>query len=148
MLQGYALNNLAVASWWHKYPNFRDFIDNDEEGPSSSSISEGMVEYSAEQIDHDFENVIPLFKNSIFNIENVENNTDFEKKKLIEKLLDQTNILPADFNKYDPSTVMLFLNKNSGVPLINIGEFLFNTNPEKRNVRIFLKKKPNYQEFL
>lgn len=24
ILKGYALNNLAVASWWHKHPNFRD----------------------------------------------------------------------------------------------------------------------------
>ena len=30
-LKGYALNNLAVASWWHKHPNFRPESDDEEE---------------------------------------------------------------------------------------------------------------------
>ena len=29
--QGFALNNLAVASWWHKMPNLREFVSDDEE---------------------------------------------------------------------------------------------------------------------
>ena len=29
-LKGFALNNLAVASWWHKHPNFREEENEDE----------------------------------------------------------------------------------------------------------------------
>jgi len=32
LLRGYALNNLAVACWWHKHPNFRDLEDIEESG--------------------------------------------------------------------------------------------------------------------
>ena len=28
--KGYALNNLAVASWWHKSPNYREQSDGDD----------------------------------------------------------------------------------------------------------------------
>jgi len=28
---GYALNNLAVASWWHKSPNYREQSDSESE---------------------------------------------------------------------------------------------------------------------
>lgn len=31
MYEGFALNNLAVASWWHKMPNLREFVSDDEE---------------------------------------------------------------------------------------------------------------------
>jgi hypothetical protein len=39
---------------------------------------------------------------------------------------------------------MLFENKESGIPLLNIGEFLFNTNPELKNVQIFVFIKGNH----
>jgi hypothetical protein len=39
LLKGYTLNNLAVASWWHKMPNLREFVsDDDEEIPEISAL--------------------------------------------------------------------------------------------------------------
>jgi len=46
-LKGWALNNLAVASWWHKFPNLREFVsDDEEEGPVTT-----MTDYPEENID-------------------------------------------------------------------------------------------------
>ncbi|EGR30945.1 hypothetical protein IMG5_120510, partial [Ichthyophthirius multifiliis] len=36
LLKGQALNNLAVASWWHKNPNYQDSEIKDENGPYPS----------------------------------------------------------------------------------------------------------------
>jgi len=55
---------------------------------------------------------------------------------LLEELLDQQNIAPRGVKKLDPDTNLVINAKESGTPLLNIGEFLFNTSPEKRNVRI------------
>jgi hypothetical protein len=33
------------------------------------------------------------------------------------------------FDEKDPSERMLLENKESGIPVLNVGEFLFNTNP-------------------
>ncbi|KRW98750.1 Cyclic nucleotide-binding protein [Pseudocohnilembus persalinus] len=136
-LKGYALNNLAVASWWHKHPNFRDEEDEmDDEGPVSPDIIKKInenEEYSFEQIDKDFENVIPLLKRALYNLEDVEKIKDLAKKLEVEDLLDSEQIIPKDFQKLDPSLNMLLTKKDSGVPLLNIQEFLFNTSPEKRN---------------
>lgn len=30
LLRGFAVNNLAVASWWHKMPGLKEFVGNDE----------------------------------------------------------------------------------------------------------------------
>lgn len=40
LLRGFALNNLAVACWWHKHPSFRDIEDEDEEGSISEKNSD------------------------------------------------------------------------------------------------------------
>ena len=41
-LKGYALNNLAVASWWHKHPNFRP--ESDDEEDKEQEVSEQLVQ--------------------------------------------------------------------------------------------------------
>lgn len=89
-----------MASWWHKFPNFST-IDEDEEGSldSASGFTEADQEYSLSQIDQDFANVIPLFKNSLYNIENVPSIKELEKKALLEELLDQQTIAPKGFKK-------------------------------------------------
>lgn len=66
MLKGWALNNLAVASWWHKFPSLKEFVSDDEETDQTPSTND----YSMEDIDKDFEHVIPLLKRAIHNIEN------------------------------------------------------------------------------
>jgi len=139
LLKGYALNNLAVASWWHKFPNFSTLPEEEEEGSldNPSGFSDADREYTYQQIDQDFANVIPLFKNSLFNIENVPNCKDGETKLLLEELLDQQNIAPRGVKKLDPDTNLIINAKESGTPLLNIGEFLFNTSPEKRNEATF-----------
>jgi len=66
---------------------------------NASGFSDADREYSYQQIDQDFANVIPLFKNSLFNIENVPNNKDAEMKVLLEELLDQQLIAPRGSKK-------------------------------------------------
>lgn len=138
LLKGYVLNNLAVASWWHKFPNFST-LPEDEEGSldSASGFPDNDAEYSFSQIDQDFANVIPLFKNSLYNIENVPNVKDSETKALLEELLDQQIIAPKGNRNLDPDTHLLINAKEAGAPLLNIGEFLFNTSPEKRSEATF-----------
>lgn len=76
VLRGYALNNLAVACWWHKYPNFKDLDDQnyeeiEEEGEVASQFMNQNIN-RFQQIDADFENVILLLKKAIWYIENVD----------------------------------------------------------------------------
>lgn len=84
-------------------------------------------------IDDDFINVIPLFKNSIYNLENLDHLKDFQLKEKFVKLLDKEKIVP----KESPSD-LVFGNKESGKPLLNIGEFLFLTDPSKTSVKAIL----------
>ena len=96
------MNNLAVASWWHKFPNFTTLPESeseDEGSLDSAGYSEIDREYSYKQIDEDFANVIPLFKNSLFNLENLEGMKDLERKKLLDELFDQQHIVPKDYKK-------------------------------------------------
>ena len=90
-----------MASWWHKFPNFSSLPEEEEEGSldSGTGFSDIDREYSYQQIDQDFTNVIPLFKNSLYNIENVTNIKDIERQQLLETLLDQTHIAPKGFKK-------------------------------------------------
>ena len=88
---------MAVSSWWHKFPNFRNEDEEEEENLNNQKITE---KYSNEQIDKDFSNTISLLKNSIYNIENVPLMTDKTRKDLLEVLLDQENILPKDLQKF------------------------------------------------
>lgn len=53
--------------------------------------------YSFEQIDKDFENVIPLFKRAIYNLEDVDKISDLSRKLKLEKLLDSESLIPKDF---------------------------------------------------
>lgn len=63
LLKGYALNNLAIASWFHKSPN-----------PNSILKEEFKEEeYSYSDIDKDYSNVPHLLKRSIRNLEDNEN---------------------------------------------------------------------------
>lgn len=59
------MNSLAVASWWHKFPDLREFMSDDEEETSVPS-----ADYPSEKIDTDFESVVPLLKKSIYFVEN------------------------------------------------------------------------------
>ena len=57
-----------------------------------------------------------------------------EIRSKCKNLLEPDLLVPIDYNKIDPAAQMLLSNKFSGTPLLNIKEFLFNTNPDKRNV--------------
>lgn len=89
-----------------------------------------LEQYPANQIDLDFQNVVPLFKSSIGGFEDVEKRKDFIQKEKLMNLLNKESIIPKEKN-IDAQLE----NKDSGIPLLNIGEFLFMTNPEKRTVR-------------
>lgn len=77
-------------------------------------------EYSFEQIDKDFENVIPLLKRAIYNLESVEKISDLGRKMKLEKLLDSEVLIPTDIKEFDPSENILLSTKSSGIPLLNI----------------------------
>lgn len=122
LLRGYALNNLAVACWWHKHPSFRDLEDNDEDGSASttsSNSSSGNKEYSAQQIDADFDNAISMFKKSIMYIENVDELQDMQRRNHLRLLLDQEKIIPTEYQKFESSPTII-TNMDSGIPMINI----------------------------
>lgn len=80
-------------------------------------------------MDADFKNVIPLLKNALYNLENVEHNKDPTMKEKFNLLLDKEKIIPKDTN-----IEVEFGNKESGASLMNIGEFLFLTDPQKKAV--------------
>lgn len=119
VLKGFALNNLAVASWWHKSPIERS--DKEE-------LELESKEYSLSQIDNDFKFVIPLLKNSISNLENVDIKPEGELKENLKLLLNQNDIIPKK-----QISEILFENKFSKNAIMNIGEFLFLTSPDKKN---------------
>ena len=87
---------MALSSWWHKFPNFRY---NDEENKNSDT-KKVTEEYITNQIDEDFSNTLALFKNSIYNIENVSSIFDKTRKESLEELLDPGNIIPKDLQKF------------------------------------------------
>jgi len=109
------LNNLALASWWHKFPNYKTDPD-DEEGSLENSIDPTETEYSLAQIDKDFTNVIPLLKNSIFNIENVNSITDATKKSMLQELLDQDTLTPKDLKRF--VLLVLLFGSYSRIPIL------------------------------
>lgn len=133
ILKGYALNNLALACWWHKIPL------NDPKNFKVIFIILFSIFFKKENdanfkaIDDDFINVIPLFKNSIHNLENLDHLKDFLIKEKFVKLLDKEKIVPKE-----SVTDLVFGNKESGKPLLNIGEFLFLTDPSKTSVKPYL----------
>ncbi|CAD8082192.1 unnamed protein product [Paramecium primaurelia] len=133
-LKGWAYNSLAVASWWHKFPSLREFVSDDEEetGPQQSDIP-------AENIDADFENVIPLFKKSIYYIEHSNN----QIKTGLEWLLNE-DLLPQDRTNL---TKTQFKSLHVGKPLLNLSEFVLNKAPSKRaELQFWLKTTINFYE--
>ncbi|EGR33488.1 hypothetical protein IMG5_051660 [Ichthyophthirius multifiliis] len=146
LLRGYALNNLAVACWWHKHPNFRDLEDaeesdgeqGDETKYHNSQLKLKESDYSSEQVEADFDNTIPLFKKALWYIQNVNEIEDKEKQKDLNILLDQDNIIPEEHQKFDPTENQILLkNKQCGIPLLNIQEFLFHTCPDLKTDAMF-----------
>lgn len=150
-LGGFALNNLGVASWFHKaapFPivpsDFNKHLENDKR-------------YGFSQIDQDFKFVEDLLKQSIQSIEYVQKNqlSEFAEeeeeqeaaKEPKNKLSDEQvrNMLLSTSRKgkmpkeeediLDPSKRMVLNKKKSGVPLMNLGEFLLQTQPEGQSVK-------------
>jgi hypothetical protein len=121
LVRGFALNNLAVASWWHKSPS------------EQKSEEQPKIEYTLSQIDNDFKFVIPLLKKAIRSFEEQgRKEYDPEKLERFEGLLDVESIMPKK-----PENEVLLDKKETGIALMNIGEFLFMNFPDKRNVVIF-----------
>ena len=58
------------------------------------------------------------------------NQKDLAMKRKSRILLEPDTLIPEDFQKFDPAAEMLLNNKFSGIPLMNIKEFLFNTSPD------------------
>lgn len=74
-------------------------------------------------------------------MENMEHNRDLLNLEKLRILLDKENIAPTDKN-----IDAVLENKESGPPLLNIGEFLFMTNPQKRAVlKCFFLVKINFK---
>lgn len=117
LVKGQALNNLGVACWWHKYPNFREFPDSesDEEEPRLMLIkqqilleevqSETIAPYTYEDLENDFEQTIPLFKQALSCLQ-----TPFSsesRQNMLTTLLEPSRIIPVDFQAYDPEHQLL-----------------------------------------
>jgi hypothetical protein len=128
LLRGCTLNNLAVASWLHKMPNLREFVSDDDELESQQLDDV----YTDEQIDEDFNFVIPLLKRAVKYIETSEGNKDIQKQAYLEQLLDENSIIPKKFVEQSMQGVIHLRHKQSGIPLLNLTEFIFNTAVDKR----------------
>jgi hypothetical protein len=121
LVQGFANNNLAVAAWWHKFPNFRNLGTEDDddtwEGDGKTAGVNGEPaqtttlfetpeqDYPIEQIDLDYENAIPLFKNAISHFERVDVINDPVQRQLVETLLDRETTMPAEVQKFVRASV-------------------------------------------
>lgn len=117
------MNNLALASWWHKTPT----------GDVKSEEDPNTV-YTLSQIDNDFKFVIPLLKKAIRIIEDEGGHQIEEgRKEKLERLLDVEKIAPKQME-----TELLLARKEGGKAVMNIGEYLFLNFPEKRNVIFYL----------
>lgn len=146
ILRGQALNNLAVACWWHKYPNVREFLSDEEEKAEPL-----VTEQNYQNIDNDFQNVIPLLKRSINCFESTQSNPEPNSLNQLESLVDENMIMPANHKEIQQAGVLL-KHKYCGTPLLNITEFIFNTQPQKREeaqfwfkytMKFFEKNDPN-----
>lgn len=73
--------------------------------------------------------MIPLLKSSIGSLEDLEKLKDFLRREKLQALLDRESLVPKD-----KALDLLLESREAGTPLLNIGEFLFMTNPEKRMV--------------
>lgn len=64
-------------------------------------------EYKLENIEKDFDAVLPLLKRSIYYLENAEKEGDNNRKNMLTALLDPNINLSKDAAKFDPNANML-----------------------------------------
>ena len=132
-------NNLGLACWWDRYPNYSNMLVSSSEDDSEEEFSEKA--YRTKNSDFSFSYF--LFKKSIKNFERSffyypmthPETMEFFKPKNVNKLqkfiniIDKDEILPDSykelmkFNNEDK----LVTNPLSSVPLMNISEFLLST---------------------
>jgi hypothetical protein len=96
-VKGYTLSNLATACWWEKYPNYHNYnpLDYDDD----EDIEVGDLE--AETLrDKDYEQVIPLYKNALFFLENMRQKLDTKKGEDMLKFLKIKNLSESNFDQY------------------------------------------------
>lgn len=147
-IKAYCLNNLACANWWHKFPNFRDPLEDSEDDDEGEDKIETKIktpyfdeEYSFEKIESEFLQTIPMFKRALRILEPLDQIEDINHQDLSLELLDINSIAPKNLEAFDPDKILLFKNRESGIPILNIGEFLFTTSPENRDVTLILSSK-------
>lgn len=100
LLKAFTLNNMAVASWLHKYPYIREFLSDDEDEIENVEKLIEDHDYPAEKIEEDFQNVIPLFKRSIKTLEStLEENANEAKRNYLDHLLDERLVIPENIKK-------------------------------------------------
>ncbi|CAK57531.1 unnamed protein product (macronuclear) [Paramecium tetraurelia] len=127
-LKGWAYNSFGCGFMVAQISN----DDEEETGPLQSDIP-------VENIDADFENVIPLFKKSIYYIEHSNN----QIKTGLEWLLND-DLLPQDKTNL---TKTQFKSIHVGKPLLNLSEFVLNKAPSKRTeLQFWLKTTINFYE--
>jgi hypothetical protein len=100
-IKAYTLCNLATACWWEKYPNYHNYdpleFDEDEENEDDEEIYNRELNYMR---DKDFEQVIPLYKNSLFFMENLRGKLTTEKGTDMLKFLKVKNINDDSFDAF------------------------------------------------
>lgn len=84
-LVGRAMNNLAVACWWHKHPNFNNDYERDYNAVDNESKSDKIRKFS--EIDKDFQQCLKNFKVSLYELEGLKTLADSENKKKLLSLL-------------------------------------------------------------
>ncbi|KAM3130809.1 hypothetical protein pb186bvf_017104 [Paramecium bursaria] len=124
MLKGWTLNNLGLATWWHRYPIIKQF--NIDDNPNEFVV---QPDYSTEQIKKDFESASYLFRKSLYYIE-----SHSEKRTDLDWLLSEDKIPENPEQEIESITIQ---NKYSGKVLINMYEYLFNQEPASKDAQQF-----------
>ena len=107
-------------------PNLREFVTEEEEQGIHTNAND---DYSDEQIDDDFQYVIPLLKRSIKSIQSLNASEDNQ----LELLLDENTIIPKDYKlNQEIQNFEQLSRQECGIPLLNITEFIFNTDAKKK----------------
>lgn len=99
-----------MACWWHRVPRFK--LENPE--LSDEELKEKKqrdLKYGHDLIDKEFKNTILLLKNSISDIEDVQNVPVGPRKDALLSLLDQNSFIPPNHKDFVATHHIFHINK-------------------------------------
>ena len=145
---GMAFNNLGVACWWDKYPNYSSIVaddeNNDEEEYTEKIYRSKMSDFGFaldffQTAIYKLEFLYEASLDPLFNCEKLEENLSFNKNsskrlKSVLDLVDQDFITEVTFISLNQKIYDLSLIKNplTIIPLFNLAEMLLSTSEDQK----------------